>query len=183
MQKPLLMALLGAGGTGKTTVLGVVEALCEHFFHRDVVAKSAITNTAARILGGNTMHALYKLPLTSLQSKRGRLSDAIRKNMMKSWKKFEASFIDEISFVAPSQFYQANVRAQDAKDRPFILMGGLGTIVAGDFLQMQPVRKLSLAMPIDDVGKVSEEITATMRGTDEVGNDGQASSDARLGFA
>ena len=77
----LLFALLGPAGSGKTTVLQLQEALLDHFGGPESVRKCAISNTAARLLGGDTMHALCKLPPHSLQGRRGKLSADVLKNI------------------------------------------------------------------------------------------------------
>ena len=58
----LFHALIGGPGTGKTTTTKVINALLEHFLGPECMPQSAPTNTAARLLGGNTVDARYKLP-------------------------------------------------------------------------------------------------------------------------
>ena len=77
----LEMILTGAAGTGKTTTLLVIEALIDFFYEPGVLCKSAPTITASRLLGGNTSHALYKLPRSTLHGKRGKLSAAVLKKI------------------------------------------------------------------------------------------------------
>ena len=60
------LAIMGPGGTGKTTVLRTVEALTEFFVGPDTVRKLAPSNAAARLLGGDTLHALCKLLVSFL---------------------------------------------------------------------------------------------------------------------
>ncbi len=70
------LAIMGPGGTGKTAVLKLPEALTIHFAGADTVRKLAPSNAAARLLGGDTLHALCKLPFgkANLRSKKGRLN-------------------------------------------------------------------------------------------------------------
>ena len=73
------LIIFGPGGTGKTAILKVVEALTQFFMAPDgteMVKKLAPSNAAARLLGGDTIHAMCKLPFgrVSLSSKKGRLS-------------------------------------------------------------------------------------------------------------
>ena len=56
------LVLIGPGGTGKSTVLRAAEALIDYFNGAESVRKCAISNTAARLLGGDTLHAMCKLP-------------------------------------------------------------------------------------------------------------------------
>ena len=69
----LVFAMVGPGGSGKTAVLKITEALITYFAGSDTLQKLAPSNAAARLLGGNTLHALCKLPFGSAQltSKKG----------------------------------------------------------------------------------------------------------------
>ena len=118
--KELLMVLLGPGGTGKTTVLRVQEALIDHFAGPEAVRKCAISNTAARLLGGDAMHALCKLPPYGLHGKRGRLSDAVLRNHRQKWDSAHAVFMDEVSMVGNAQLHQCDVRIRQAKQEPLM---------------------------------------------------------------
>ena len=147
-----------AGGTGKTTVLNVIEAFCDHFLGLESVRKAAPTNTAARLLRGDTLHALYKLPKKTLQGKRGKLSSRVLKRHRKRWKTARLHIIDEISVVPPPHLMQSDVRTRSAKQQPHITFGGLGSVLSGDFLQLPPIDKPSLAVPLDDVGLFKREL-------------------------
>ena len=56
------LAIIGPGGTGKTAVLKVTEALTLFFAGEGTVQKLAPSNAAARLLGGDTIHSMCKLP-------------------------------------------------------------------------------------------------------------------------
>ena len=58
----LRLILIGAAGTGKSTILRIVEALADKFFGPASVRKGAPSNAAARVVGGDTIHALFKIP-------------------------------------------------------------------------------------------------------------------------
>ena len=152
MSHPFSHVLIGGAGTGKTTVLRVMEALSDYFHGPDSFRMSAPTNTASRLLGGNTIHATYKLPRGTLTSRRGRLSGRVLKRFRKQWVPTIAHAIDEISVVPTDGLYQIDHRSRLAKERFESIMGNLGTILSGDFLQLPPVDRPSLAQSIDATG-------------------------------
>merc|ERR1712023_344734 len=93
------------------------------------MAKSAPTNTAARLSGGDTIHARYKLPLGTLHGHRGKLSAEVLKKFRRAWKDVRAQAIDEISMVMPHHFYQLQVRSRTATGVLTENFGGLGTLL------------------------------------------------------
>ena len=122
----LRLAIIGPGGTGKTAVLKISEALTVFFAGPGSVQKLAPSNAAARILGGDTLHALCKLPFGNkcLTSKIGRLKKHTLTAHRRKWSTTIAAYLDEVSMIAADQFLQCEVRLRQAKDRdqPF---GGL----------------------------------------------------------
>ena len=94
-----VLAIVGAGGTGKTAILKVTEALITFFAGPETVRKLAPSNAAARLLGGDTIRALCKLPFGNarLTSKAGKLASKKlqqhRKNgrrpLRASWTRFQ----------------------------------------------------------------------------------------------
>eukprot|EP00959_Pyramimonas_sp_CCMP1952_P163316 3413948-Pyramimonas_sp.AAC.1 len=104
------LALMGPGGTGKTAVLRVVEAVACYFIGPDTAQKCAPSNSAARLLKGDTLHALCKLPFgnnVTVSSKRGRLTRSVLETHRSRWESARACFIDEVSMVAAAQLFQA----------------------------------------------------------------------------
>ena len=148
------MILIGPAGTGKTTTVMVQEALTDFFYATGSMSKSAPTITAARLSRGNTIHALYKLPLGTLHGRRGKLSAEVLKRFRRSWKDVKAQAVDEISMVMPHNFYQMEVRSRTATAALHEPFGGLGTLLGGDFLQLPPVDGPSLALPWTEIEKV-----------------------------
>ena len=147
------LAIVGPGGTGKTAMLKVTEALTTFFLGPDIVQKMAPSNAAARLFGGDTIHAACKLPFGNkgLSSKKGRLTKAALTNLRKRWATTVAAYIDEVSMIPADQFLQCDVRMRQAKMTPQQPFGGLAINVCGDFLQLPPVdtdgSKPSLANP------------------------------------
>ena len=83
------IAIFGPGGTGKTAVLKLVEALVVFFMGPETVQKLAPSNAAARLLGGDTLHALCKLPFGSacLTEKKGRLTKPVLQCLRRKWRR------------------------------------------------------------------------------------------------
>ena len=157
------LAIVGPGGTGKTAVLKVTEALINFFAGPETVQKLAPSNAAARLFGGDTIHAVCKLPFgkATLSSKTGRLTKPALTGLRRQWRNIIAAFLDEVSMIAADQFLQCDVRMRQAKQTTQQPFGGLAVNVCGDFLQLPPVDKdgsrHSLARPIDDTGHVAPE--------------------------
>ena len=152
---PLHWIMVGPGGTGKTAVLTATEAMIAFFVGPEKVQKLAPSNAAARLLGGDTIHALCKLPFghAALSSKKGRLTSDKLQALRRKWSNSVAAFLDEVSMIAADQFLQCDVRMRQAKMRSDLFCGGLALNICGDFLQLPPVDKdgsrPSLAMDLD----------------------------------
>ena len=137
----LLLVLIGPAGTGKPTLLRLVEALIEEFLGQESVQKATPSNTAARILGGDTVHALCKLPPGFLTGKWGHLSDGVLKKHRQRWKHARAFLLDEFSMLALDDYYKADIRIRQEKREPMRVLGGLGVSLSGDWLQLPSVDK------------------------------------------
>ena len=81
--------------------------------------------------------------------------------------------------VAPDQLLQADVRIRQAKENPDMRFGGLITILSGDFLQLPPIAKLTLATDLDDAGFVVRSLKEDDVADDD---DEQTRSEARQGI-
>ena len=136
----LLMILSGAAGTGKTSVLKIIEKLFEHLYGPKSFQRSAPTNTAARLLCGDTSHALYKLPLQSLHGRRGRLTSKALQHLRRRWRQAKGHVVDDMSMLTPQCNYQIDMRSRSAKQEYHSRYGKLATSISGDFLQLPPVR-------------------------------------------
>jgi len=100
------LAIISPGGSGKTAVLKVTEALTTFFIGPGAVKKLAPSNAAARLLGGDTLHSMCNLPFgqkVSLSSKRGHLSKQVLQKHRKTWAPTVAAYIDELSMVSSDQ--------------------------------------------------------------------------------
>ncbi len=122
----------------------------------------APTNAAARLIGGDTAHALCKLPLESSTNSRLRLGPKILYKFQHFWDQTVFAWHDEISMQSSTNFYWIGRRMSQAKairkdEQDVECFGGLAMGMAGDFLQIPPVSKStsrnpSLAVVVDDEG-------------------------------
>ena len=136
------MALMGPAGTGKTSVVRVAIALCEHFLGENTTVRSAPTNTAARLFEGDTCHSWWKLPPKNLQGKHKSLSNRVLEKFRQRWKDKVIEFTDEISMLAPELLHQGDMRKKEAKNNFQRPMGGVANVASGDMLQLPPVALL-----------------------------------------
>lgn len=130
-----VLAVLGAAGTGKSTVL---HSFCASNPKLNVV-RVAPTGIAARNIGGSTIHSFFRLPpqVQPLDGSTVRIygEGSERQLMMK---RMDILVIDEISMArvdlidAIDQVLRKNLRV----DKPF---GGKRVVMFGDPLQLEPV--------------------------------------------
>jgi hypothetical protein len=148
-EKQLIMFLSGAGGCGKSHVIGVAKQMCHHFcrsinegFDFSSFLVTASTNSAAAIIGGQTIHSVAQL--------RTKFHNVTinGKDVTIHWVTANLIIIDEISMLSLDDFdkldkhlRQLMREATKADPAPF---GGLNIVLCGDFFQLNPV----LAVPI-----------------------------------
>lgn len=148
------MLVIGGAGAGKTHLLLLVNCLFQHFLGPQCLLKAAPTITAARLLGGNTIHALHHLPRTGgLRGRQGRLRAVTIAKHRKEWSNVVGHAADEIGMLSPKLLYQISVRTQSAKKND-ATFGGLWSWLSGDFLQLPPIGQPSLAQSLPEATSV-----------------------------
>lgn len=116
----------------------------------------AMANTAARLLGGNTIHSTCRLPLKATSGRRVKLGPKPLQKLRDRWTDVRALVVDGISFLSLEILTVIERQAREAKRLPSTFVGGLHAMLAGDLLQLPPVstgknRTHSLSqMPPDD---------------------------------
>ncbi|EGZ10188.1 hypothetical protein PHYSODRAFT_407329, partial [Phytophthora sojae] len=103
--------LLFLGGTGKSRVIGAVQALCESWDRPHCVVKTAMTGNASQLFTANT-----------IREKRG--SDALIN--------LELLIVDEVSMMKKYQLAQLDIPMRV----PGVGFGCVHVILVGDFLQL-----------------------------------------------
>jgi hypothetical protein len=149
---PLRAVLLGGPGTGKTTLATVCKVFARFWLGEAADAAGAPSHAAARLIGGRTLHSLYKLPRHSLADKTASLSMDTLRRLKEDWSSVQIVFRDEISMVGSDQYYQMHHRAVTAKG-PYTTTDGrviacVGEVDQGDFIQLPPVDRLPLFEPL-----------------------------------
>ena len=144
----------------------ITTELIRFFFHDTAVGLMAPTNAAARLIGGDTAHAMCKLPLEA-GAARFHLSHKILEQFQQYWDGSLFTWHDEISMQSSQNLYWIGRRlcqamAEQTADDDDDAFGGLAVGTAGDFMQIPPVSKTqsqhhSLAVVVDDDGNFETE--------------------------
>ena len=155
-----VMLLHGQGGSGKTEVVLILRQIMARF--KIVVEAVAATNSAARVIQGDTVHsALILGQRTSLNLRA--LDRNVGSELVDRWQHVDALIIEELSMVAPKMlgalsFRTCVARRQKCGARPDLYtlpgfaFGGIPLVILlGDFMQLAPldnnVRKSLLKEP------------------------------------
>jgi ATP-dependent DNA helicase PIF1 len=124
----------GAAGTGKSLVLRtLIEAL-----PAETTAITAMTASAASLIGGTTLHAFAGVgngerPLSALV-------EMANRKRRDAWRRATLLIVDEVSMLAAELLDKLEyvARAVRGNDEPF---GGLQLLFCGDFFQLPPVSR------------------------------------------
>lgn len=164
--EPLRLIILGAGGSGKTYVITVMKAFINFWLEKDAAQQIAFLNSVAAMVEGRTIHSALGIGFGSLSDSSTAGAEATALDGIHgSFAECKAVFVDEIGMVSTSLLSKLSERLCDVKGKskgasePF---GNLAFIASGDFLQLPPVRALSLAFPLEnvspfEVAKLSEK--------------------------
>jgi hypothetical protein len=143
-QKQLLLNIQGEPGTGKSEIIKAITRYFELKGKPEQILKTAQTGIAASSIGGETLHAFTKIPVSG--------GDPSRKSLYSLGiriKSIRYLIIDEISMVSKQFFAQIERVLSMARDlvKDEIgsthrgLFGGLNVIIVGDFHQFGPIAK------------------------------------------
>ena len=94
--------------------------------------------------GGDTMHALLKLPMSYIGERKSLLTGETLQQFRKRFNEVNTLFVDECSMVARAQWYQADLRLKQAKREFVRKFGGTSIVITGDLLQLPSVKKASV---------------------------------------
>ena len=133
-----------------------------HLLGSDVFRKAAIANSAARKSGGDTMHALLKLPMSYIGDKTSHLKGQTLLQFRQRFHFAKTLFVDECSMVGRPQWLQTDVRLKQAKfknKQDHRTFGGMALLTTGDLLQLPPVGKASVCDPPPENQEAEDETT------------------------
>ena len=144
-EEQLTLFLSGGAGVGKSRLTNALyEALVRYLDSvpgenpdEIKVLKAAPTGKAAYLIGGNTLHAIFNIPIN-----RGfqyiPLHPDVLNTKRSELRKLKTIFIDEISMVGSGMFMFLNLRLQQIMGTQK-LFGGVNVIAVGDLFQLKPV--------------------------------------------
>ena len=148
--------LHGPGGSGKTYCMTeVVVKVIRTFFGEEGVKAIAASNSAARLLGGKTMHAAGKMSRgQSLKAKKLKPNSRAKKALDTEWSQQVLLLADEIGQASPPLLAGCSRRASYGRkdlmklDMSRILQEPFGNTfiigMMGDFMQLNPVASHTL---------------------------------------
>jgi PIF1-like helicase len=150
----LLMNVFGPGGTGKSTLINTIS---ESFVQKEasrLLAKTALSGVAASLIGGTTLHWWAGLP--SRKAPKGenwmeRSSHAIKDRRTNniatpSWLIIDESGMLTKDLLAHLSQVAGSVKTGDGGIDATVPLGGLNTILTGDFHQFPPVGQPDVAL-------------------------------------
>ena len=151
--KPIYLNISGRAGCGKTFFINCVSKYvldkCGHNF----LIKAAPTGTAAFLIGGTTIHSLFRLPLLrGVNKELPDLSHDALKDLQDHFQNCKLLVIDEKSMVGLYMLYAIDKRLREIKcTTSDLVFGGISVILMGDFAQLPPVgdKPLYVANPKD----------------------------------
>jgi len=137
--KQLIMFMHGPGGSGKSAVIDLVTCYAEDFckevdypFTENTIVKTAVSGVAATLIGGRTVHskcALFR-----------KLSG----EDLAVFKEARLLVVDEVSFASAGEMRSVDQKLRAMTTREDEKFGGLDIVFAGDFRQLEPVKKDSM---------------------------------------
>ncbi|GFT88064.1 ATP-dependent DNA helicase PIF1 [Nephila pilipes] len=141
-----LIFVTGGAGVGKTFTFNTLKEKVNRIYKKNVVKVAALTGVAAILVGGSTLHSMFKLPFErdGKSEHMGPLTGVYLEVLSNRWRDIKFLFIDEISMVPYKMLYNIDTRLRQLKnnlDEPF---GGINVIVFGDLMQLPPVRGLQV---------------------------------------
>jgi ASC-1-like (ASCH) protein len=164
--EPMRVLLCGPGGAGKSELIKVVRGLCEFCFREGSHKALAASNSAARGVGGETVHSGLFLNGRS-NFALSELGQAPTASCVDAWKDVHCLMLEEVSMIHPQMLAGMSYRLCKIRQKvdrwkadPELyesdhMFGRMPLVIMlGDFMQLAPIdnvwRRVSLIMPPKD---------------------------------
>ena len=134
---PLLLIIIGGGGTGKSYLINAIKNLLQN-----TCAVTATTGKAAYNIHGCTIHSLLKLPIGTKGNKDLTGESLVR--LQNALQHTNYVIVDEYSMLGQKMFGWVDKRCRQATGLNDELFGGKSIILVGDPGQLPPVADKSL---------------------------------------
>lgn len=135
----LICLLHGPGGSGKSTVINLVQAYAKdfcsqigHTYTPRTIVITAMSGVAATLIHGETTHSAIKMNSSP---------SSIPQKYIDTWSDARLIIIDEISFASPADIQLIYERMKLLMVENFKHYGGCNVVFAGDYSQLKPVNK------------------------------------------
>ena len=139
------MMTLGAGGVGKSVLIGAITETFSHYKNQERLALCATTGIAASNIGGKTLHSwagIRRSAQSSTWMEKSSEETKARRRKNIQGKDFiiidEISMLDKVTFWCASEIV-AGVRSLNGQSNTHAPFGGAHVIICGDFHQFPPV--------------------------------------------
>ena len=142
--KPQLIGYVGGiAGSGKSAVIGSLLTFAQLWGRRDTVETMSFTGLASLNVEGNTVHTSRGLHPRTCEPRPNN-------NVLQSVRRIYLTIIDEISMLGQKLCGAAECITRDIRfcQKPW---GGIDIMLAGDFLQLPPVKALSITRAPTDM--------------------------------
>ena len=142
--KPPLIKMHGGAGSGKSTVIKAISAMCEYWMalhnndsdpDRPAVVKLAPTGRAASEIDGLTLHSALNFKFGNEYTS---LPDQLREQRRNQLSNLTILIVDEMSMVKADLLYQLYLRLKEIMQTD-LDFGGISVILAGDLPQLRPI--------------------------------------------
>jgi len=121
--------ITGMGGTGKSFLINLAKT--------DNTTVTALTGSAATLIGGCTLHAWSGLPINPTPREKMLSKVQQDKVLRGNWLNTERLIIDEVSMMTPEMLNRLNFLGQRIRQN-VEFFGGIQVIFTGDFAQLAP---------------------------------------------
>lgn len=131
------MIVQGKAGSGKSTLIKTIQALCHRTLGRNSYISLAQTGSAASLINGTTIHSKLMINVDKdLRTLSQRELSNLQQNLIDCY----FVIIDEFSLIGCSLFKKIDIRLREAKMKMNEKFGGMFLLLLGDIKQLPPIK-------------------------------------------